>query len=799
MRSRSLLLPLLLIHVTNGLCQTIYPNVLPNITYISPSAAAQLLGGANVSVSNATFSGSGLQLARFTDGNQGLGISEGVVITTGDAAFASLSGTGNIGDDMSVVAGSPSGTDPDLELLNGSASVFHVGILEFDFVSTGTDVNLEYVFGSEEYLSWVFSGFNDAFGFFLSGPGINGPYSNGAINLALVGSDPVSVNTVNPLINSFAFFDNEYIPHIGVPTIEGVNAQTAFDGYAYGLDARLTIQCNQLYHIKIAICNSGDDNLDSGVFLKKGTITSPYSPPGPLTVAPSPQCEGQPLTLNVVGDPSWMYTWSTGQSGVGLQQITTQAVLGVNSYSVTAEYLPGCTLTGSSLAGDVVVHSSNNIPPSCLGINGSGNYQAYVQAGDQLCFQIPTSDTPGEIVYLNWDAGAPGSFLSSAAPQAIGTYCWTPTLSDIGTYSFVTTAQDDNACGSARNTCTFDIKVVCDFCPISVFYENRSPGGLPLPALTEAGWRIVAGESVDAGQTDGPVLTGLAAVEFRAPEILLEPGFLGGVNFLAISDPSTCLEDCDECCDDWQGFTVDTYDADGDGEYDDLINVFSPNGDGVNDYWMVLDQDHPFCAYGAQAFELTIWSPGSSPVWYLQSSPDGCCPFESKAPNNPIPHSSIYWDGTVNTGFLSCNGCPAPTGTYYYVLHLWGCNGSVTYTGYFEMLRTMVPASTNGQAMDVITEATESSRARQSTENVLHQLPEISLYPNPSSDVVTLAADEEILDVYVEDIVGQQVAAYSGVRGPTLQASVASWAKGEYIFTIRRSSGRVDRLRFVKT
>jgi hypothetical protein len=72
--------------------------------------------------------------------------------------------------------------------------------LEFDFVPTGDSLQFRYVFGSEEYTSYTCADYNDAFGFFLSGPGIAGPFSNGAaINIALVPGTtvPVSISTLN--------------------------------------------------------------------------------------------------------------------------------------------------------------------------------------------------------------------------------------------------------------------------------------------------------------------------------------------------------------------------------------------------------------------------------------------------------------------------------------------------------------------------------------------------------------------------------------------------------------------------
>lgn len=69
--------------------------------------------------------------------------------------------------------------DPDLGAI-ASNTVTNGCIIEFDFVPLGDSVSFKYMFASSEYPTYVCSGFNDAFGFFISGPGISGPYSNGA-------------------------------------------------------------------------------------------------------------------------------------------------------------------------------------------------------------------------------------------------------------------------------------------------------------------------------------------------------------------------------------------------------------------------------------------------------------------------------------------------------------------------------------------------------------------------------------------------------------------------------------------
>ena len=126
-------------------------------------------------------------------------------------------------------------TDPDLldvansvpPLIGQSftvSSINDVCILEFDFVAVGDSISFNYAFGSNEYLTYVNTTYNDIFAFFLSGPGISGPYASpaafpdGAINIAQVpGSNPplpITVSSVNNVTNTEYYIDN--------PTQEGL-------------------------------------------------------------------------------------------------------------------------------------------------------------------------------------------------------------------------------------------------------------------------------------------------------------------------------------------------------------------------------------------------------------------------------------------------------------------------------------------------------------------------------------------------------------------------------------------------
>src|SRR5690606_23974935 len=177
--------------------------------------------------------------------------------------------------------GSGAGFDPDLEqLLDGSGYTVDVTVVEFDFVPQGDAVSFNYIFASTEYHNYVCSQFNDVFGFFLSGPGISGPFTNDAINIAtLPNGSPVSINTVNnggsasgescsmPGANEPCPCNSEYFIDNGGFSGTGLASDICFGGFTVPLTARAAVQCGNVYHIKLAISNVSDGSLDSGVFL----------------------------------------------------------------------------------------------------------------------------------------------------------------------------------------------------------------------------------------------------------------------------------------------------------------------------------------------------------------------------------------------------------------------------------------------------------------------------------------------------------------------------------------------------
>ncbi|MGC9332348.1 MAG: choice-of-anchor L domain-containing protein, partial [Bacteroidales bacterium] len=139
---------------------------------------------------NVVYTGDPISIGYFSGAIGSSGFDEGFVMCSGDAMDAE-----GPDDGTSTGSSTSAGSDPDLEALIPGFTVNDATVLEFDFIPASDTVEFEYIFGSEEFPEFANSSYNDAFGFFLSGPGINGPYSNNAINIALLpNGQPVTID-----------------------------------------------------------------------------------------------------------------------------------------------------------------------------------------------------------------------------------------------------------------------------------------------------------------------------------------------------------------------------------------------------------------------------------------------------------------------------------------------------------------------------------------------------------------------------------------------------------------------------
>ena len=223
-----------------------------------------------------------------------VGFERGIVLSTGKITDAA--GPNNSRDKGTPLSGLTS--DPDLDRAS-SEGVYDRSGIEFDFIPLETTVTFRYVFASEEYCEYVGSKWNDIFGFFVSGPGYTGNYTDGAVNVARVPgtSSPVTVNTINHKDNRRYFLDNTRDPG-GVGGCQGATGNSPrletiqFDGQTTVLTATLRVQPCETYHIRLVIADISDDRIDSAVFLEGGSfdlgagaeLTGPDGADEPLVV-----------------------------------------------------------------------------------------------------------------------------------------------------------------------------------------------------------------------------------------------------------------------------------------------------------------------------------------------------------------------------------------------------------------------------------------------------------------------------------------------------------------------------------
>lgn len=249
-----------------------------------------VLVGSGVQISNVTSGGDPAQIGTFNSGNTvNLSINNGIMMTTGNiptqmdpASFDYLGSAANAGTISSANENTINLVDdPDLNAILGSfgasESTNNIASIEFDFIPSGDSLAFNYIFASEEYDGFVCSQYFDVFGFFISGPGFNGPYTNNAVNIARVpGTNlPVSMNTINNGISD----GGNFCPPGGLNNTQfyvdnSASANFAPFGFTRTLTAQANVICGETYHIKLILANGFDEAFDSWVFIEAESFTS---------------------------------------------------------------------------------------------------------------------------------------------------------------------------------------------------------------------------------------------------------------------------------------------------------------------------------------------------------------------------------------------------------------------------------------------------------------------------------------------------------------------------------------------
>ncbi|TVQ48877.1 MAG: hypothetical protein EA362_05400 [Saprospirales bacterium] len=249
------------------------------IDSVKPFLKDMLFSGNCYEISDVELIGSQLSFGAFTSGLESIGIDSGIVLSTGNIRnIIGPNSRPNTGTNLLHEG------DVDLEGLVG-ANTYDASGIAFNFVPTEKDFQLRFVFASEEYCEWVEQGFTDVMGIFISGPGLDGPFTNDAVNIARVpeSDQHIAVNTINHNIITHLYIDNTprfQYQGAGNPAQCGnlLNHDGAaidlieFDGFTTILEATAELIPFEMYRIKIVIADVVDANFDSAIFIEGGSF-----------------------------------------------------------------------------------------------------------------------------------------------------------------------------------------------------------------------------------------------------------------------------------------------------------------------------------------------------------------------------------------------------------------------------------------------------------------------------------------------------------------------------------------------
>ncbi|MBE9210502.1 choice-of-anchor L domain-containing protein [Nostoc sp. LEGE 06077] len=266
-----------------------------NITNSSdPNVLVNNILGSGITISNATYKGASIASGTFTGGlDSGIGIENGIILTTGNANLAVGPNTSESASRNNKLLG-----DSDLSALISGVNTFDASVLEFEFTSITGNLFFNYVFASEEYNEYVNSKYNDVFGFFLDGknialiPGTTTPVSINTVN----GGNPFGKNATNPqLFNNNSLDDGGAIYNL------------QYDGFTNVFSAQFQGLSEGIHRLKIAIADVGDYRYDSAVFIQAGTFSGqplkeeiPEPTPTPQPEVPEPT----PAPIQKVPEPT---------------------------------------------------------------------------------------------------------------------------------------------------------------------------------------------------------------------------------------------------------------------------------------------------------------------------------------------------------------------------------------------------------------------------------------------------------------------------------------------------------------
>ncbi len=353
--------------------------------------------GQGLTFSNASISCDVKGYGTFSNGNStNIGLNTGAILCTGNTNQITGSPLSNVSTNIYK-----SCADPDLLALETSARN-DCCILEFDIVPKCDQLSIRFVFASEEYPEYVNSSYNDAFGFFISGPDPQGGnYVNR--NVAVLPNGTIaSIDNINAGANA-----SYYVTNTG--------ATIAFDAFTTAITSTINLIPCRTYHFKLAIADASDHILDSGVFIDFIQCTNVRT----VSVSSStPACglnNGSAQATVSNGFPPFTYTWypapPSGQGTATISGLSAQS-----TYTLIVDDAYSCITPDTS-----IIHLNGTIAPA-LTVNSSS-----VCEGHTATLAATVSNTGGN---FTWAPGGSSASSISVSPATSTTYTCTYTYND---------------------------------------------------------------------------------------------------------------------------------------------------------------------------------------------------------------------------------------------------------------------------------------------------------------------------------------------------------------------------------
>lgn len=409
-------------------------------------ALAQRLVGNGVNISNVVLKADIRSTGFFNNiSGTNIGIDSGIVLSSGivksGRGITGIDGNGTT-QASNILANNllnfPG--DADLSALVGNTTN-DACVLEFDFVPLGDSIKFNYVFGSEEYPDFACSNYNDAFAFFITGPGFPT-----LTNIALIpgSTAPVTIKNINDQFCAVypQFFVANY-----------TNTFFNYNGHTKVFTALAQVQPCQTYHLKLVIADVFDKEYDSGVFLQAKSLSS-----NAVALENTTQIDQQNNSYLVEGCSTGSFKIKRPEQGFS-PLLVTLSYGGTAINGVDVQLLPN-TITIPPGQNEVVVNVVpivDNIP------EGIEFLKVYALAGcnaatpsDSTVIQIRDYDTLG--IFPDTAIICKRSSIQLLASAGYTTYQWdaNPTLNNLAIRNPIATPTTNNTtyyCTSTEGTC----------------------------------------------------------------------------------------------------------------------------------------------------------------------------------------------------------------------------------------------------------------------------------------------------------------------------------------------------------